>query len=202
MKIAMFGGSFDPVHNNHIALCKLMKYKFKLDKIVVVPAYCSPFKSDSQTDSIHRLNMCRLAFGDVCSVEVSDFEIVKKGKSFTIDTLIYLSGLYKMDELFLITGSDAFLTLPDWHQSEKIFKLAHILTVARGIDTEEKIFSAAAEYMRNGARVSVLTEPVGNLSSTALRKALRLKETKFISSSLPADVFKYIKENGLYGYAN
>ena len=78
----MFGGSFDPVHNEHIALCSMMLKKFNLDKVLVLPAFCSPFKAGTQSSDLHRLNMCRLAFEDVDIIQVGarnmqNFDLLK-----------------------------------------------------------------------------------------------------------------------------
>lgn len=200
MKLAMFGGSFDPVHNDHVALCKAMIDKLDLDKVVVFPAACSPFKSGTQTNDYHRLNMCRLAFEDVDKVEVSDFEITKGGKSYTVETLEFLKEKYKNCELFLITGADAFLTLSSWYKSDDIFRLAHILTMVRGNDDISVLKSKADEYKAFNAKCTLVSTPVGDISSTAMRNAIMHNED--VSLYLPAKVLSYIKENGLYNYGN
>ncbi len=198
MKIAMFGGSFDPVHNDHVALCEAMINKFALDKVVVFPAACSPFKAGTQTEGFHRLNMCKLAFEAINRVEVSDFEIRKGGKSYTVDTLMFLNEKYNSSELFLITGSDAFLTLSTWYQSDEIFRLAHILAMVRGSDDINALKSKAEEYETLNARCTLVSTPVGSISSTTVRNAIKHNED--VSAYLPQDVFSYIKKNGLYNY--
>lgn len=193
----MFGGSFDPVHNDHIALCKTMIEKASLDKVVVFPAACSPFKDSTNTDNVHRLNMCRLAFDSIDNVEVSDFEILRGGKSYTVDTLKYLKEQYKSSELYLITGADAFLTLSNWYKSDEIFSLAHILTVVRENDNIEALNLKAKDY---GADCTLLSTPIGSISSTKVRKALKNRED--VSKYLPEKVAEYIRINGLYNYAD
>lgn len=200
MKLAMFGGSFDPVHNDHIALCKAMINSFNLDKVVVFPASCSPFKQGTQTEDYHRLNMCRLAFENINRVEVSDFEINKGGKSYTVDTLTFLKEKYNDCELFLITGADAFLTLSSWYKSEDIFRLAHILAMVRGDDDINVLKSKAQEYKAFNARCTLVSSPVGSASSTTVRNAIKHNED--VSSYLPPEVLGYIKENGLYNYGH
>lgn len=200
MKLAMFGGSFDPVHNDHVALCEAMINKFNLDKVIVFPAACSPFKSGTQTDDIHRLNMCKLAFEDNDKVEVSDFEINKGGKSYTIDTLRFLKEKYIDSELFLIMGADAFVTLSAWYQSDEIFSLAHILTIVRGSDDITVLKNKADEYKALNANCTLISTPVGSVSSTTVRNAI--KHSDDVSLYLPEKVFGYIKENGLYDYGN
>lgn len=200
MKLAMFGGSFDPVHNDHIGLCETMIEKADLDKVVVFPAACSPFKENTRTEDFHRLNMCKLAFETLNNVEVSDFEIQKGGKSYTIDTLRFLNENYKDAELFLITGADAFLTLSDWYNAEEIFSLAHILTVVRDNDDIEVLKAKVEEYTGFNVKCTLISTPIGSVSSTKVR--LALKNSEDVSGLLPEKVVEYIKENGLYDYAD
>lgn len=200
MKIAMFGGSFDPVHLNHVSLCETMIKTASLDKVVVFPAACSPFKTGTQTEDFHRLNMCKLAFEGVNRVEVSDFEITRGGKSYTVDTLKFLKENYPQDEIYLITGADAFVTLEKWYKAEEIFSLAHILTVVRNEDSIEVLQQKAEEFKKYGAVCTLVSTPVGPVSSTTVREALRKKSD--VSSLLPEKVIEYIKENGLYNYGN
>lgn len=200
MKLAMFGGSFDPVHNDHVGLCKTMIETADLDKVVVFPAACSPFKEETQTADFHRLNMCKLAFEDESRVEVSDFEISKGGKSYTVDTLEFLRKKYPDAELYLITGADAFLTLPAWHKAEEIFSLAHILTVVRGNDSIDILKSKSEEYKCYNAKFTLINILIGSVSSTKIREAIETGQD--VSAFLPLKVEEYIKENGLYGYAD
>lgn len=200
MKIAMFGGSFDPIHNDHIKLCETMIESFSIDKVVVFPAACSPFKKGTVTEDYHRLNMCRLAFENNSKVEVSDFEIKKGGKSYTVDTLEFLKKEYQGSELYLITGADAFLTLDNWYHSAEIFKSAHILTVVREDDDIDDLKLKADEYKNLDAECSLLSIPIGTISSTKVRKALLMRDD--VSTFLPDKVTEYIKENRLYGYAD
>lgn len=200
MKLAMFGGSFDPVHKNHVDLCKTMIKNFSLDKVIVFPAACSPFKNSAYTADIHRLNMCRLAFENCHGVEVSDFELKKGGKSYTVDTLRFLRESYKDAELYLITGADAFLTIDSWYKSEEIFKLANILTVVREDDDVNDLKLKSEELQKLGASAFFLDTSIGSVSSTKVRKALSCGSD--VSSFLDIKVIEYIKKNGLYGYAD
>ena len=201
MKLAMFGGSFDPVHKNHVSLCETMIDKIGLDKVIVFPAACSPFKKGTQTEDFHRLNMCRLAFENCDKVEISDFETKRGGKSYTIDTLRFLNTEYKDSELYLITGADAFLTLDKWYKAEEIFCLAHILTVVRDDDRIDSLKAKAEELKSEfNARCTLISTPVGSVSSTKVREAL--KSGSDVGLFLQDNVLKYIKENGLYGYAD
>ena len=110
---AMFGGSFNPVHNGHVELLERMIFEFHLDKVLVIPTNVTPLKDNSfMAAAEDRLAMCRLAFSHVPAIEVSDMEITREGKSYTVDTLKMLKEKYADAKLHLIVGADAFLQLP------------------------------------------------------------------------------------------
>ena len=198
MKIAMFGGSFDPVHNDHVGLVKVMADSFELDRVQIFPAACSPFKDKTGATDFHRLNMCRLAFECDRRFLVSDFEIVRGGKSYTVNTLDFLKSQYPDDRLYLITGADAFMTLSKWYESERIFSIAHILTVVRDEDDISALKAKEKEYADLGAVCSFIETPIGETSSTKIRELLQRGEDA--SAYLPSEVYDYIKDNRLYGY--
>ncbi len=195
----MFGGSFDPIHKAHIRLCERMIKDFDLDKVIVFPAASSPFKDTTETPAEHRLNMCRLAFEKVNNVEVSDFEINRGGKSYTIDTLNHLKSNYTDAELYLIVGGDAFSTLDKWHKAQEIFDIAHILTIVRDDHDLFRLVLKKSEYKKFGARVELIEDSVGGISSTKARELLK-NDDDDIPRLLPHCVIDYIKENNLYGY--
>ena len=198
MKIAMFGGSFDPVHNDHVALVKVMADSFELDKVVIFPAACSPFKDETGAFDTDRLEMCKLAFEGDSRFEVSDFEINRGGKSYTVNTLRYLQSVYNDAEIFLITGADAFMTLSKWYDADSIFSIAHILTIVRDDDDIDALKEKEKDYASFGAKCSFISKPVGEISSTKVRDMI--SEGEDVSAYLPIEVFNYIKDNRLYGY--
>ena len=111
-RIAMFGGTFNPIHNAHINLALAFIKKLKLDKLLLIPTGVPPHKTD--LDIIygeHRLNMCRLAVQDYKKIEVSDIEVKRGGKSYTADTLRQLKEIYPDSEFFVIMGADMYMTL-------------------------------------------------------------------------------------------
>lgn len=198
MKIAMFGGSFDPVHKDHVSLVRVMADSFELDRVHIFPAACSPFKDKTGASDIHRLEMCRLAFENDSRFIVSDFEIMRGGKSYTVNTLEFLKSQYPDAQIYLITGADAFMTLSKWYEAERIFSIAHILTVVRDDDDINALKTKAKEYSSYGASCSFIGTPVGEISSTKIREMLQ--NGKDASAYLPLEVYDYIKDNRLYGY--
>lgn len=199
-RIGLFGGSFNPIHLGHTGLVKRMITAFSLDKVIVVPTYETPLKDNTPiVPSEHRINMCKLAFADLDNVIVSDIEIKRKGKSYTVDTLKQLKELYPEDEIFLIIGADSFLQLRLWYDVKSIFKLASILTVSRGEVLLPELNTAKKHYENEfNARVFISEEPICKLSSTEIRTAIN--NHKPFTHFLDEKVAEYIIENELYGY--
>ncbi len=201
-KIAMFGGSFNPVHLGHKGLVERMLGKFELDKVYVIPTFSTPLKDNTpMLPPLHRLNMCRLAFEDMANVEVSDIEILREGKSYTSETLQCLSNLHSHSDLYLIIGADSFVQLPLWHEAERIFALATILTVSRDEIDATVLNTAKNEYeQKYNGKIFIVKDPIAPVSSTIIRNAIKNKtEYKHL---LPKRVSDYIEANSLYDYEN
>lgn len=197
-KTAMFGGSFNPIHNGHILLANACKEQLSLDRIIIIPTGVTPNKDNSQMIStLHRLNMCRIACKPYSHLEVSDIEINREGKSYTKDTLKALKSLYPDDELYLIVGADMFLSFLLWKNYEEIFSLATIIGCPRDENSCAELLSFSEKLREFGAKSIILKNPVMTVSSTKIRRKLKNKED--VSDLLSDDVFKYIVNNNLYG---
>ncbi len=195
MKRAIFGGSFNPVHRDHIRLALQLYDEFGLDRVTLIPTYTTPLKDNSAiADGIHRYRMCLLAAEDYPQLEVSDIELKRGGMSYTSDTVLSLKN--DDDELFLIVGADMYVTLDKWHEFRAIFENATILVAPReglGYDSLKEKYE---EYRAYGCRTMISRELVGPLSSTAVRAAVRAGEN--IDGMVDPRVADYIKENQLY----
>ncbi len=198
MRIAVFGGSFDPIHNGHIALSQAFAEMLTLDRILVMPAYVSPFKQTKtgMARPEQRLEMCRLAVQDQPRTEVCDMELRREGPSYTAETLRALSEQYPHSELFLITGADAFMTLQDWKDPPTIFRLATLCTVPRRGVTVERLEQHAAVLQSFGAKTVVADIHVLTVSSTEIRACIRSGVP--LTGLVPAAVEQYIRDNELY----
>ncbi len=197
MKIAMFGGSFNPVHNGHIQLAETFAEKLGLDRVIIVPAYVSPFKqSDISVAPLQRLEMCRMAFANMDIARVSDIEIKREGPSYTYITLEMLADIYANDKIYLITGADMFMTVHTWEKSNVIFKLAEICGIPRN-DSDVTALKNQAEFLESlGAKTKILDSYIMPVSSTLIRELI--KNGKDISGLVPHSVENYIIKNGLY----
>ena len=205
MKIGIYGGTFNPPHLGHVTAARAVAELLKLDKLLLVPAGLPPHKdlpAGSPTPD-QRLEMTRLAAdqtGLAGKVEVLDLEVHREGKSYTSDTLKALKARYPDDELWLLMGTDMFLTLQAWHAPEEILSLAGIAAFGRTEADTEELFAPQRDYLYKTypqARLFTLTIPgVVDVSSTELREQLAKGGGGHL---LPPAVYGYILRNRLYG---
>lgn len=205
MKIGIYGGTFNPPHLGHVTAARAVFELLKLDRLLLIPDRLPPHKDlpENSPSAQDRLEMTRLAgeqtgLGD--RVQVLDLELKREGKSYTADTLEEIRQMYPEDELWLLMGTDMFLTLQAWHEPEKILSFAGIAAFGRTEEDTEELFSVQREYLYRtypGARIFTLTIPgVVDISSTQLRE--QLAEGKG-AAALPPAVYGYILRHGLYG---
>ncbi len=198
MRLGIYGGTFSPPHMGHISAAKAFVDTIQLDKLLIIPTYIPPHKSaDDVSSPGDRLEMCRLAFSQIPKAEISDIEIRRRGKSYTYLTL---EELHKEEiELFLLCGTDMFLSLDTWVNFRRIFELATICYIRRENDTENDVAvnGKISEYQtRYNAKIIEVDHSVIELSSTDIRKALtnRRDTTKMLDHK----TLSYITEKGLY----
>ena len=197
MRIAMLGGTFDPIHNGHLELARGFARRLLLDQVILMPTAIPPHKvKTSMAPPDKRLHMCRLAVQDDPLFTVSDWEIARGGASFTVDTLQALTAAQPQAEWFLITGADMFLTLGSWWRFADIARMATLCAAPRDAQNAAQLRAYAAELEQQGARCVVADLPLMPVSSTALRKALAAGEDT--SRWLPVPVADYIAREGLY----
>ena len=202
MRIGVYGGTFNPPHNGHIAAARAAVAQMGLDKLLLVPANVPPHKHlpPGSADPSQRFAMAELAAGAVGKLaEACDIELRRTGKSYTSDSLRQLHDQYPSDELWLLMGSDMFLSLHTWHEPEVICGLAGIAAFSRVTTGAEADFAAQKTFLERefGARVQLLENPaVQVLSSTDVRAALAMGEGLTL---VPTAIGGYILREQLYG---
>ena len=198
IRIGIYGGTFSPPHNGHLLAAKTFMEQMWLDILYVIPTALPPHKElEVEVSAEDRLAMTRLAFAGMEGVYVSDMEIARGGRSYTVDTLRELSGEDR--RLFLLCGTDMMLTLDTWRAPEEIFKLSYPVYIRRDNDRtlDDVIIQKIADYNEKYGKVmrKIITEPI-ELSSESIRA--RLLNGMSISDLVPAAVEKYIVDKHLY----
>ena len=201
MRIGVYGGTFNPIHRGHLTAARAAADALGLEKVLLIPDNRPPHKAlpAGSATGEDRLEMCRLTAGEVPGMEVLDLELRRSGPSYTSDTLAELHAQYPDDELWLLVGSDMFLSLQEWHEPERILSLAGIAAFhrTRGDETERFAQQKANLEQIYGARVALLENPdVVEISSTELRVQLAQGRGR---SFLTEAVCGYVLRRGLYG---
>lgn len=198
MRIGIYGGTFSPIHNGHVAAAKAFMEQMWLDILYIMPTGVTPHKiMKGDATARDRLEMCRLAFADVEGVIVSDLEMKREGKSYTVDTLREMYD--PANRLFFLVGTDMLLTLDRWREPAEIFRLCYPVYIRRETDAalDEKIIEKITAYHRTfGKMVPRIVAPALELSSGEVRDAVA--EGRTIDEMVPPAVAHYIAEHGLY----
>jgi nicotinate-nucleotide adenylyltransferase len=192
MKLGLMGGTFNPIHIGHLKIASKVLDSFDLAKIIFIPSGNPPHKRAGDIiDAFHRLKMIESAINDDKRLEVSDIEIKRKGKSYTLDTIKQVKELYGRDtEIYFIAGADSALDLPNWKNPSEILSISHFVAVERpGFSLRE----LGANYQKKIIAVEGISI---NISSSDIRE--RIKQGRSIKKLVPASVEKYIRRNGLY----
>lgn len=197
IKIGIFGGSFDPVHKEHVALAKAAVESLGLDELYIVPAKTPPHKTyknlSSDTD---RLAMCRLAFADVKNCKVSDYEIVTGGTSYTYLTCRYFKQRFENAQLFWLVGTDMLRDFPTWKNPESILTDVTLAVCARAENADWIEREQAKFYTRFQKRFAVIPYNGANVSSTEIR--VLAGAGMDVSAYTTSNVAAYIRQNKLY----
>ncbi len=196
-RVGILGGTFNPKHLGHIQIAQGTRLALGLDWILLIPAADPPHKEvDGHIAARHRYQMTCLAAEGLEGVTVSDIELVRGGKSYTIDTVLELKKRYPLDSFHVIVGSDLLSDIPTWSRAEELMRIAAIIGVRRqGQDCgdEEAAKRLRAEY---GAKIELLDIHVPPVSSTIVRD--RVYDALPIDGLVPSAVETYIYEEGLY----
>ena len=202
MKIGVYGGSFNPPHLGHVRAAQACKRALGLEWVLVIPASIPPHKqlTSGSASPEERLALTRLAFEKLPGFEVLDLEIRREGKSYTVDTIRALKEQYPHDELFLMMGTDMFLSFQDWYSPQEIAKCARLVCFMR-YDADAENLAALQKQAdmlerRYGQRPVLLTNDCFDISSTEAR---RLLVFGIAEPYLPQAVLRRIEAQGLYG---
>ena len=198
MRIGIYGGTYSPPHIGHLRAAEYAIEACKLDRLLLIPTGVSPHKAMSAgASSADRLEMLRLSAAQIEKTEVSDIEILREGRSYTVDTLGTIREANPGAELVLLMGTDMFTSFLTWKDPARIMELATLAVFCRGERGEqERIDAQKAALEAMGAKIELVHNPVTAISSTDLRRMLVFG---CADPFLMPGVGDYIREKGLYG---
>ncbi len=198
-RIAVMGGTFDPIHYGHLVAAEAVRDRFQLEKVIFMPTGNPPHKEYRKVSSREdRYLMTILATVTNPFFQVSDIELKRKGYTYTIDTLRELLNIYGEDaEIYFITGADAVMEILTWRNVEQVLSMCRIVSAFRpGYDIHQfrnKVLEIEKTYKN---KVHLIEVPALAISSTEIRN--RIQNNRTIKYLLPEQVEKYILKKGLY----
>ena len=211
-RIGFYGGSFDPVHNGHMAVARAVTKRFELDRFVFIPAFHAPHKSLLKPMSAYdRYAMLCLVTQNEARMNVSKIEIELPAKPFSVETLSSLNEEFADDELFFVMGADSWMDITTWRQWEKMLMLTnHIVVTRPGIHidtshvTEEirsriiDIRSSEGGDLPAGKKHIFLSDLVNiDISATEIRRRARLSDPSW-RRDVPPEVAIYVEKYQIY----
>ncbi len=196
-RIAILGGTFNPIHNGHLSMAHYVYETGLYDEILFMPTGDPPHKDEGTiVDKVHRWRMCEIAIQQTAHYKLSAIEINRLGKTYTVETLLTLKDENPLDDYHLIIGADSLLDLPKWYNKELLFNICQFIVINRP-GYENQLEGQLALLRENyGAQIQWVDTPLLNISSTEIRQLH--KEGKLISTLVPDLVEKYIQEHHLY----
>jgi len=195
MKICIFPGTFNPIHKAHINAASFVVQNLGFDKIIFIPAYKPPHKNYDIEMPNHRYNMVKLAVSDNPNFEVSDIEYRREGISYTYLTILELYKIHKVDgKISMIIGTDAFRQIESWYKTQDLKSAVDFIVFKREYGDNINL----DYYKGMGYNFTIAGMDFFDISSTQLRDMI--SKGLDISNFVTADVERYIKDNGLYGY--
>ena len=192
----LYGGTFNPIHRGHLDICVRARQAVDARRVLLMPAAQPPHKSAGWlAPDQDRLAMCALAAREYDLIQVDDWEIRRGGRSYTVDTLGHLAAVFPEEELWLLIGTDMFLTFTQWHRWEEIGRMASLLVASREEGDRERLLDQQQRLAERGVRSRLLQNPPMPMSSTQIREELRRDGT---TGKVCPQVLDYIREKELY----
>lgn len=196
-KIAIFGGTFNPVHNGHLHLCNEIQQKFHFDKILLIPTNIPPHKECVNLASNEdRFAMLQLAVDSNPLYEISDIEFRLEGKSYTYNTIQALKQEYEDSEFYMIIGSDMLRIFDQWYRYEDILDEVTVVVGARENQEYHQLIAFKKDKYQNTNKIEIVDISIFPKSSTEIREAIA--QNLNLDNSIPSSVLSYINSHNLY----
>jgi nicotinate-nucleotide adenylyltransferase len=217
-RIAIYGGTFDPVHAGHLEVARQVLQLFAIDEFLFMPARRAPHKLDRQPSSaLHRYAMLALATRADPQFTVSTFELEQPERGYTVDTLSHLCGqLGDAADLFFVMGADSWSEITIWHEWQRLMTLANLIVVTRpgydvALDQADEVTAGRVVDLRglspasslqnadsDALQVFITDAVMHDVSATAVRQAVRGERKDDLDKLVPLEVADYIRKYGLY----
>lgn len=196
--IAVFGGTFNPIHIGHIEILASINSLEFIDKVIIMPSKIPPHKEvDFLADESHRIAMCKIVSDKFSKVTVCDLELKRKGKSYTVDTVSELKVIYPNAKIYLTIGADMLLSFHTWKGYEDIIKQVSFICFNRGNYNETQVLKAISFLETKGAEIIFVKEKITDISSTVIRENINNRD--ILGQYIPKDILNYIDENSVFG---
>lgn len=198
IKKAIFGGTFDPIHNGHIHIAYEAFYKLNLNEVIFVPSGIPPHKLGKKiTDSTVRYNMVKSAINEEKKFVVSDYEINSPDLSYTYKTLKHFNDIETNVEWYFLTGMDCLMDVEKWSNPGEIFKLCKFVVFNRpGFDMDSIKSQKKKMEDKYSANIIFLNANLLDISSTNIRENIKINRN--VGYLLPESVYNIIKKYNLY----
>ncbi len=216
-RAAIYGGTFDPVHNGHIEVAGRILELFELDEVIFVPACVPPHKRGAGiTSAFHRFAMLALATQHDARLRLSTIELEAPDRPYAVDTVERMqSAIGSSRRLFFLIGADSWAEITAWHEWQRLLKMCDLIVVTRpGYDLNRTIPAANAAVVDTrglrreeisellntdgGSRVFLTDAAMIDVAARTIRAAARSKATEQLRASVPAEVAAYIEKYELY----
>ncbi|GAB1085675.1 MAG: nicotinate-nucleotide adenylyltransferase [Shewanella algae] len=215
MRIGLMGGTFDPVHYGHLKPAAEVKARLELDKLWLLPNHIPPHKAKATASSEQRLAMLKLACDEFPDMDICDIELKRNAPSYSVATLEALQQAFPGAEFQFIMGTDSLLSLPSWHQWQRLFSLCNLVVcqrpdwhlpkdaeiqtelAQRGCSVTQALAARDKGQHQSGKIISLPVEPQP-FSSTAIRRAIAVGDINACRAAMPKAVLEYIVANRLY----
>jgi len=197
--LAILGGTFDPIHNGHLAIGEAVLHQFKPERVLFVPAGNPPHKPNKPiTPAEHRYQMILRSVGNIPGLDTNRLELDRAGTSYTIDTIKSFKKICPPNcIIYFVLGQDALQAILTWKDATDLLKLCQFITIPRPGYNPELLQAQVSELERSyGATIHVLTAPLLEVSSTFIRKSIT--NGKPVSALMPHEAENYARKHGLY----
>ena len=216
-RIALYGGTFDPVHSGHLDVARRVSELFEIEKVIFLPAQVAPHKIGRRvTDPLHRHAMLVLATQDDPNLYVSTFEIEAPNRRYTVDTLSYFVELWgESSELFFVMGADSWVEITTWREWQKLLTMTnHIVVTRPGYDVagpaemKDRIIDLRglehlpANSIGNSTKIYLTDVVMKDISATQIRTFAAAEQFEEVAARVPATVAHYIQKYEIYQESN